>query len=180
LFDLYASDCDGRWRFVLGQSGACPLYVIGLNPSTATQERADTTIAKVVRVARQHGYEGFVMLNLYPVRATDCRTLPVKPDPQAYCENLDQIERIIGAAKAPVIWAAWGSGIRIHDYFLSAVHTLAVRLQPFAPTWIHFGSLTKAGHPRHPSRLAYAWRFASFDCASYARRLRDLCVTEDV
>lgn len=180
MFDLYVSDCDDRRRYVLGQLGARPLYVIGLNPSTATQERADTTIAKVARVVRQHGYEGFVMLNLYPVRATDCRTLPTKPDPQAYCENLDQIERIIGASSEPVVWAAWGSGVLVHDYFASAVHALTMRLQRSGPMWLHFGALTKAGHPRHPSRLAYAWRFASFDCAAYARRLADVCVTEDV
>jgi hypothetical protein len=124
-----------------------------------------------MRVVRQHGYAGFVMLNLYPVRSTDCRTLPAKPDPQAYDANLDLIERIIGASAEPLIWAAWGNGVLVHDYFASAVHALTKCLQHSGPTWLHFGPLTKAGHPRHPSRLAYAWRFASFDCVDYLRRL---------
>ena len=33
--------------------------------------------------------------------------------------------------------------------------------------WLHFGPLTKAGHPRHPSRLNYQWGFDSYDLNSY-------------
>ena len=167
MFDLYDSACDDRWRYVLGRSGTRPLFVIGLNPSTATREKADTTVAKVERVAYRHGYDGFLMLNLYPVRATDCRTLSGDPHPQAFQENLDWIEHLLAPARTPAVWAAWGSGILVHDYFRRAAHELDRRLARCTVTWLHFGPLTKAGHPRHPSRLSYAWRFAAFDYGGY-------------
>ncbi|MCU0971806.1 MAG: DUF1643 domain-containing protein [Gammaproteobacteria bacterium] len=54
--------------------------MVGLNPSTATRDKSDPTAAKVERVARAHGYDGFVLVNLCPVRATDSRTLPATVD----------------------------------------------------------------------------------------------------
>jgi len=35
--------------------------------------------------------------------------------------------------------------------------------------WVHFGDLTQKNHPRHPSRLAYAWEFKDFDIAQYEK-----------
>ena len=87
MYDIYQNDCQDKWRYTLGKAGANPLVVIGLNPSTATQEKADTTVAKAEKVALQQGYDGFIMLNLYPIRATDYRKLPVKVNATAFANN---------------------------------------------------------------------------------------------
>ncbi len=63
MYDIYSRSNDDRLRFTLGRHGSKMLYVVGLNPSTATQEKSDTTVAKVEEVARRTGYAGFVMLN---------------------------------------------------------------------------------------------------------------------
>lgn len=163
MFDIYHSDQEDRWRYTLGKAGRRPLLTVGLNPSTATQEKADQTVARVQKVAVLHGFDGFVMMNLCAVRATDYRTLPAKVDQTAFDRNLDMIEEVVAGQSARVIWAAWGSPVVHHSYFLRARDELARRLEPYRPKWMRFGDLTATGHPRHASRLDYGWTFAPYD-----------------
>ncbi|MGA0569602.1 DUF1643 domain-containing protein [Variovorax sp. VNK109] len=163
MFDIYHSDEGDTWRYTLGQSGERPLLVIGLNPSTATQERADPTVARVRKVAALHGYGGFVMLNLYPVRATDYRKLPVTVSKVAFERNLQAIEDVVAQVPEPHIWATWGQSVTYHGYFLKARDQLIERLAKYNPKWFRLGELTATGHPRHASRLDYNWRLSAFD-----------------
>ncbi len=139
VYDIYASSNDDTWRFTLGKSGARRLLVIGLNPSTATKESSDTTVAKVEGVARRQGSDGFVMLNLYPVRSTDFRALPHEVDAEAFAENLSRMEELVASEPQPVIWAAWGEGILARRYFAAAARDMIGRLQKFGASWQHFG-----------------------------------------
>ena len=107
------------------------------------------------------------MLNLYPVRATNYKTLPHTADPEAFAKNLDAIEEVLADERQPVIWAAWGRSILAREFFQASVTELACRLHKLDPEWLHFGQLTAAGHPRHPSRLSYAWSFSPFDIHAY-------------
>ncbi len=171
MYDIYTNSADDRWRFTLGKSGQRKLLTIGLNPSTATQEKSDTTVSKVEQVARQNGFNGFVMLNLYPVRSTDFNALPVNASERATAENLKIIEAIVAAETNPTVWAAWGKGIMARAFFVSSALALIERLQKYRANWQHFGPLTVAGHPRHPSRLNRAWKLTRFDAGGYARRI---------
>ena len=162
MYDIYSNARGDRWRFTLGRSGSKPLLAVGLNPSTATQEKLDTTVAKVEQVALRNGYDGFVMLNLYPVRATDYRTLPPKLDREAFETNLQRIEEVVAGLLSPTLWAAWGNCVSHHDYFLAARDELFRRLGKYDPNWVCFGTPTSKGHPRHPSRLQYAWTFQPY------------------
>jgi hypothetical protein len=171
MYDIYSSARNDQWRFTLGKRGARTLIAIGLNPSTAAQEKSDTTVAKVEGVAERNGFDGFVMLNLYPIRSTDFNTLPVGVEPRAFSENLKCIETLVASEPKPVIWAAWGENVRARDYFISSAKELISRLQKYGVSWQHFGLLTTAGHPRHPSRLNYGWSFAKFDTEKYLRTL---------
>jgi hypothetical protein len=166
MYDIYTNAKCDAWRFTLGKKGTNPLLVIGLNPSTATREKSDTTVAKVEQVAATNNYNGFVMLNLYPVRATDFRKLPSTVNRAAFNANLDQIEEVVARTKNPTIWAAWGENVTYHQYFADARDELVNRLAVFNVQWMRFGSLTKYSHPRHPSRLSYAWEFEPFDPAA--------------
>ena len=162
MYDIYSNDRRDEWRYTLGKPGMNPLLVIGLNPSTATQVKGDNTVKKVEQVAKNCGYDGFIMLNLYPIRATDYRELPVKVNTTAFSKNLDAIEEVVKAQKSPVIWAAWGVSVEYHPYFVEARDQLFTRLSQYRAKWLHFGDLTKAGHPRHPAHLAYDWKFSPY------------------
>lgn len=163
MYDIYHPDQNDQWRYTLGRSGARPLLVIGLNPSTATQEKLDPTVTRVEKVTQQCGFDGFVMLNLYPVRATDPKDLPPKVDPVAYERNLEAIEKTVAQYPSPTIWAAWGTSVASRPYLLQARGELHQRLEKYAPQWQRFGEPTAKGHPRHPSRLNYAWTLEPYE-----------------
>jgi hypothetical protein len=171
MYDIYSNARNDSWRFTLGKSGRRKLLTIGLNPSTATKEKSDTTVAKVAGVAQRNGFDGFVMLNLYPVRSTDYNDLPLVAESDAFQENISRIEKIVSSESAPVIWAAWGESIMAREFFVQACLELSRRLMSLGASWRHFGPLTVSGHPRHPSRLNYSWQFSPLDIASYAHAL---------
>jgi len=171
MYDIYLSAGADRWRFTLGKSGRRKLLTIGLNPSTATRERSDPTASRVEQVAKRNGFDGFVMLNLYPVRATDFRELPHEADSSAFAANLEHVEAVVALEPGAILWAAWGEGILARGFFVEACAELVSRLEKRKVMWRCFGDLTVSGHPRHPSRLNYAWSFAPFDAASYVRAL---------
>ena len=171
MYDIYSCSGDDRLRFLLGRHGRRMLFVVGLNPSTATQEKSDTTVAKVEAVAHQHGYSGFAMLNLYPARATNFNTLPLLPDPTAVEKNLAAIAGLLANSRKPTVWAAWGQSVLARPFFANSARLLEARLKPLQPNWLHFGALTARGHPRHPSRLSYAWSFAAFNLQAYVASL---------
>jgi hypothetical protein len=171
MYDIYSNSRKDLWRFTLGKSGSRKLLTIGLNPSTATKEQSDTTVAKVEGVAKRNGFDGFVMHNLYPIRSTDYSALPLDANVEAFSENLDHIEALVASDPERTIWVAWGESIVARNYFVGAAQELMSRLQGYGPSWIHFGSLTDSGHPRHPSRLRYAWSFSNFDTKRYVQKL---------
>jgi len=163
LYDIYSNDENDQWRYLLGRAGRCTLVTVGLNPSTATQERTDPTMARVNEAAKRNGFDGFLMTNLYPLRATDYRTLPTKVNRVAFERNLDAIEEAVAQHERETIWAAWGSPVVHHSYFLRARNQLVDRLERHQPQRVRFGELTSTGHPRHVSRLDYGWSFAPYD-----------------
>jgi hypothetical protein len=172
MYDIYSSIPSDAWRFTLGKSGRRKLLTIGLNPSTATREKSDPTVARVQKVAQNNGFDGFVMLNLYPVRETDYRKLPAKVDSEAFSQNLRHIESVVAAERQSTVWAAWGESVLHHGFFVQACVDLFIRLQKYEVNWVRFGDMTGSGHPRHPSRIAYSWSLAPLDVEHYACTLR--------
>ncbi|MBQ0719597.1 MAG: DUF1643 domain-containing protein [Gammaproteobacteria bacterium] len=170
-YDLYSCNRGDKSRFILGKSGARTLHVIGLNPSTANREKADTTVAKVEKVARNNGYDGFVMANLYPLRATQPEDLPTEHNSRLSRRNISEIIDSFGDT-CPVVWAAWGVHISSRPYLLKACVKLQQAVESRGGQWLNFGQLCQGGHPRHPSRLSYSWVFAEFDIAAYLAALR--------
>jgi len=165
MYDIYQCDRDDQWRYTLGRTGTNPLLIIGLNPSTATQEKLDPTVTRVEKVAQQCGFDGFVMLNLYPVRATYPKDLTPEVDADAYKRNLEAIEKVVAQYPTPTIWAAWGETIKQRPYLTRARDDLFQRLKKYAPKWRRFGELTVNGHPRHPRSLDYSWTLEPYEPA---------------
>jgi hypothetical protein len=104
--------------------------VVGLNPSTATRDKSDPTAAKVERVARAHGYDGFVLVNLCPVRATDSRTLPATVDSKLLAANLRAIAEVVRAVGGVTLWAAWGGPILTRPFLVGAEAPGPIRAFP--------------------------------------------------
>lgn len=167
MFDIYECNEGDSARFLLGTSGKPTLIVVGLNPSTATSEKSDTTVSKVKKAAQNSGYNGFVMTNLYPLRSTNPHELPKNHSAELLTENIKRIERIASSEMNPFFWAAWGSDIVLRPYLKQAMIELNQMVKRVNGQWVQFGDLTQRNHPRHPSRLSYDWKFKEFDIAKY-------------
>lgn len=81
------------------------LQIIGLNPSTATETENDPTVRRCIGYARDWGYAGLCMTNLFSYRSTDPRGMKAQPEP-TNDENREWLLRI--AERAGLIIAAWG------------------------------------------------------------------------
>ena len=80
-------------RFALLKDGEQMLYVFGVNPSTATDKKLDRTMQKVLGFAERNGFDGFAMMNLYPLRSTNPYALPKVMDEGLHQRNLAEIKK---------------------------------------------------------------------------------------
>ena len=114
---------------------------IGLNPSTADEIEDDPTIRRCVGFARDWGYGGLCMTNLFAVRATNPQEMMLHPEPIGVDTNYWLLKY---AWKAEVIDASWGAkgGYQQRD---EVVYDLLESMMCLG--------LTKAGHPKHPLYL---------------------------
>lgn len=122
------------------------INIIGLNPSTADGFEDDPTIRRCIGFARDWGYGGFIMTNLFSYRLTDSRQLRyVKGD----LNGLDaKATRIAAAREAVLVVAAWGS----HD--LARIQGLTIQRELAAyDIQLKCIKQTQPGVPWHPLYL---------------------------
>ncbi len=139
------SGCE-RYRFGLRRvwdAGKPQVLFIMLNPSTATELKNDPTIHRCETRARDMGYGGVMIANLFAFRATKPEDLKKAKDPvgPANDQILLQWHDLAGTTIA-----AWG----VHGAHLGRAADLAAKLGAMT----HLG-LTKGGHPRHPLYVSY-------------------------
>jgi hypothetical protein len=100
---------DDKYRYVLSRifNESLPLIAfVGLNPSTADDEKDDPTIQRCLNYARDWGYGGFYMLNLFACRTPYKYELLKVPDPIGP-ENDSHIKSVI--QKVDKVICCWGN-----------------------------------------------------------------------
>jgi hypothetical protein len=170
---IYVRNCDNSARYALGEIGRRPLVVLGVNPSTATDVCHDKTVAKVVGFSTRHGFDGWLMLNIYPQRATNPSDLGHERHEEWHSQNIIEIRKLVSSLRRPTIWAAWGDVIEKRRFLLDCLCDIVASMEQYRPKWCHMGTLTQKGHPRHPSRLAYAVEKARFAIVPYLKTHQD-------
>jgi hypothetical protein len=174
----YLKNDDNTVRYVLGKYNREPLIVFGINPSQATDEENDRTISIVenhivekYNKARGTEKDGYVMLNIYPMRATKLKKdFPEVEDEALVAQNLKNISEWIKPGDE--IIAAWGTHICDRKYFLKSLVRINEVIKAKSAKWICLKE-TKAGHPHHPIRLAIdEMKFAPFDMDEYIEKIK--------
>lgn len=140
-----------EYRYALGRlesnpASSNPLVVMGMNPSHANELNSDATVSNLVAASAQLGYTGWIMLNLYPERASSPASLRAF-DQSLSDSNCSVIRQILKGHGISEIWGAWGdlpnSTIRrAKPAVLQALSALGTRV-------FFFGDLTAKGEPRH-------------------------------
>lgn len=145
---------DRKYRYVLARIWEQELHYacfICLNPSTADETEDDPTIRRCVNYAKEWGYGGMVMCNLFAFRATDPKDLkaadaPVGEIVEKFGE-LNDLNILDYASSAGVVVAAWGThgSWQARDIAVAGLLKGEVRLNCL--------KTTKDGHPSHPLYL---------------------------
>lgn len=165
-------------RFILGKKGKRPIICIGVNPSTATKEKDDPTIRRVVSFSERGDedrvkYDGWVMMNLYPQRSTDPKEIHKNINEELHQLNIAAIETAlenISKHFRPTIWVAWGNLIDSRSFLKSkCLKDIYEASKKFNCKWVNLGEKTKSGNPRHPLYLKGTSEFYEFNIEEYLK-----------
>lgn len=137
-------------RFLLGEKSDNMLACLGINPSTARPGALDRTLLSVKRIAKSNDYDGYLMLNVYPQRATKPENLHKRINKNWHSQNLVEISKAIQQYKIETLWLAYGDLIETRKYLEPCLIELYEMLEPYGLDYKITGKLTAKGHPRHP------------------------------
>lgn len=142
------SECR-TWRYELRRrwgEGRRFLHVCGLNPSTADETRDDPTIRRCIGYAKDWGYDGLLMTNLFAYRSTDPTVLPrLRPQQRQGPFNLAYIADAVDQTDLTVCaWGTWGAK------FPAWVREVALSVQAAK---LHCLGANRDGSPKHPLYL---------------------------
>ena len=160
---LYEISKTNTARYLLGEPGKKNLLVFGVNPSTATDEKYDQTIKLIKGYSSRIGFDGWIMANLYPQRATHpCDLHPESKFKYSYhSSNLAYIDWTIKNFNVNSIWCAWGNSIECRNYLKNCLNDIFDLPGMNGLKYFSIG-LTYKMHPKHPLRMRYSTRLKKF------------------
>jgi len=165
MYGALFSDCE-RYRYLLWRRwGADSLTAkwcnfIMLNPSTADEMRNDPTVARCEKRARDWGFDGLYVTNIFAWRSTNPYDLRRVDDPIGPENNTCIIET---AALSKLVVCAWGNHGKLGNrsdairLLLAAIPTHALKMSE------------NTGEPYHPLYLSYSLKPISMDARADAR-----------
>ena len=168
---LYEKNKDNSARYILGEAGEKPLVCVGINPSTAEPDNLDRTLTNVRRFSELNGYDGWLMLNVYPQRSTNPNGLHLELNKKLHSSNLNYIDKYLSKYNRVDIWAAWGTLIGKRKYLGDALKDIVEGLKGVGVRWVNIGKVSKNGHPHHPLYLSHESEVEAFDIKRYLREL---------
>ncbi|MCC8360648.1 DUF1643 domain-containing protein [Salinimicrobium sediminilitoris] len=141
-------------RYLLAKKGKNNLLVVGLNPSRADAENSDPTMRNIDRIAGNNGYDGWLLVNLYPKRKPNPADLELKEETEIFWYNLHLIKHLLDRDQFKIkdAWLAWGDGVDNlnRPYLKQAAGYLYRNLLLHDLNYFSIGRTGKA-NPRHPS-----------------------------
>lgn len=132
---------DRRYRYALSRSWDTTLptvLFVGLNPSVADESFNDPTITRCINFARDWGYGGVCVANLFAYCATYPTDLRQAQNPVGRGNN-QWLQKL--SAEAGLTIAAWGNDGR----FMARAKSVCKLLPE-----MHCLAVNKSGEPAHP------------------------------
>lgn len=166
---LFVPNTYTEYRYILGTRGEKPLICVGINPSTARPGALDPTLKSVERIARNSGFDSFIMFNVYAQRATRPDDMEPECNLALHRENMRAFDYALSldAAGHPAVWAAWGTIIEKRNYLPTCVRDMIALGHERGAQWFSAGKRSKKGHPHHPLYLRKDSPLDPFDVESY-------------
>lgn len=164
---LYVPDFYTEYRYILATRGQKPLICVGINPSTAEPGNLDPTLKSVERIAKNNGYDSFVMFNVYAQRATRPDDMEHSCNAALHRANMEAFDYILALSEKPAVWAAWGNIIERRPYLKSCLGDMIAIGEARSAAWFSAGKRSVKGHPHHPLYLKATSPLDPFDIRSY-------------
>lgn len=122
---------------------------VGLNPSSANEKTDDYTIRKLIHFAKDWGFGGFYIVNLFPRVSPYPNILPVFKLNRGYDGYMSRNRQIVSISLKHLnnIVFMWGA-----SEYANGLDKWFIDKWPAAYCFGH----TKDGYPKHPLRLAYS------------------------
>lgn len=165
------------YRYVLGTKGNNTLFCLGINPSTAKPNALDPTLKRVKAIAENNDYDSFVMLNVYPQRATNPDNLAQKPNLTEHRINLRAIVTIISQylmshpkCQQIDLWVSFGNLLTKRSYLPRCLKAIYRNLSNININWLAT-TINMTNAPMHPLFEAKSAKLISFDMASFINSL---------
>lgn len=142
---------DIKKRFLLGKSGEKELLAIGLNPSTANESSLDPTSRNIQTIANNNGFDGWWLVNLYPLRTSNPKKLPKIADKELMMKNQKFIEKLIIDPKYNIckVLCCWGNNIENHLYLEEQARIIKNKIDK----QLYSIGKTMNGNPYHPAPM---------------------------
>lgn len=175
--DAQISEC-GQYRYTLTRELETELLqdqrllFVMLNPSTADASEDDATIRRCKTFARNWGFGGFTVVNLYAFRATDPEDLFKAEDPVGPENNVLLVREIFAAEMIVCAWGGNAKPDRVNEFMdLAWNYNLQLKC-------LHINA---DGSPKHPlyckatlHPIPYKVEYC-FDCARLLRQPDRFC-----
>jgi len=169
---IYKKTKDNNARFVLWEKWIKTLICFGINPSTAIPWKLDNTLRIVKKISSNFWYDSWIMLNIYPQRATNPNDLDETINKIYHKENLKYIKNIFKKNSIDT-WVAWWWLIEKRPYLIDCLFDVYHLLKWNNINWYSIGKKTKKWHPHHPLYLNNNLKFDKFDIDDYIYSLKN-------
>jgi hypothetical protein len=123
---------------------------VGLNPSTADEQKDDPTVRRCITFAQKWSFGGLVLVNLFAYRSTDPEGLLEVDDPIGTENDTHILANARAVGRIVLIWGTKGTLLDRDQHVIT-----------FFPD-AHCLGFTKDGHPKHPLYLVGNTRMRPF------------------
>ncbi len=156
---------DNQKRFIIGKKGNNNLLVVALNPSTADIDKHDPTTRNIENIAKLNGFDGWLLFNLCPKRATHPSELKINSEKNLLVDNLTFLNSILQFNQFDFknVWLAWGNNIneKNRQYFKESAYYMFQIFEKYGLDFLSAG-INKPGHPTHPSPQSINMKYGTY------------------
>jgi hypothetical protein len=140
--ERYRYTLERWWSPLLWEHGGRYVNFLLLNPSTADAAQSDPTVTRCIHFARDWGFDGLLVTNIFALRSTDPKELKKAEDPVGPKNN----QYILSVArKASLVVCGYGNWGELYGRGRAVTQLLWDN----GIDWKCLG-VTKQAYPRHP------------------------------
>lgn len=152
---IYYTTSNNEYRYALGEvqeNANRVLFCFGINPSEATPQKLDPTAKRIQRIAAEHGYDSWIVLNVCAQRATKPNDMLDEQNLILHKENLNIITDILNqySWRSDILFA-YGDLIGKRPYLKKNLCEIIniIKSTNYHGNCYCLGN-TKSGNARHP------------------------------